>query len=87
LANTVIDYICGWQSPTERPMLSSCGNVLLKHGCLLKSCKLHISPPISKELDMKKINNPIKKWGADLIREFSKDEAQMTEKHLTIQHP
>lgn len=36
---------------------------------------------------MKKINNPIKKWGADLIREFSKDEAQMTEKHLTIQHP
>ena len=35
-----------------------------------------------KELDSKKSNNPIKKWGTELNKEFSTEEYQMDEKHL-----
>ena len=36
-----------------------------------------------KKLDIKMPNNPIKKWGTDLSREFSTEEFQMAKRHLT----
>ena len=35
-----------------------------------------------KKLDSRKSNNPIKKWGIKLNKEFSTEEYQMAEKHL-----
>jgi hypothetical protein len=35
-----------------------------------------------KKVDSKKSNNPIKKWGAELNKEFSPEEYRMAEKHL-----
>jgi hypothetical protein len=35
-----------------------------------------------KEVDCRKSNNPIKKWGSELNKEFSLEEYQMAEKHL-----
>ena len=35
-----------------------------------------------KKLDIKILNNPIKKWGTELNREFSTEESQMTERPL-----
>lgn len=35
-----------------------------------------------KKLDINKSNNPIKKWGIDLNREFSLEQSQMAEEHL-----
>ena len=35
-----------------------------------------------KKLDSRKPNNPIKKWGTELNKEFSPEELQMVEKHL-----
>ena len=48
-------------------------------------------PNIYKELkkaDSRKSNNPIKKWGSEVNKEFSPEEYQMAEKHLkkNIQH-
>jgi hypothetical protein len=41
-----------------------------------------------KKMDSKKTNNPIKKWGTELNKEFSTEEYQMTEKHLkNVQQP
>jgi hypothetical protein len=46
---------------------------------------------IYKELKMiasRKSNNPIKKWGSELNKEFSTEEYGMAEKHLkNVQHP
>jgi hypothetical protein len=42
-------------------------------------------PNIYKELkkvDSRKSNNPIKKWGSELNKEFSPEEYQMAEKYL-----
>jgi len=35
-----------------------------------------------KKLDSRKSNNPIKKWGTELNKEFSPEEYRMAEKHL-----
>jgi hypothetical protein len=35
-----------------------------------------------KKLDSREPNNPIKKWGTELNREFSSEETQMAKKHL-----
>jgi hypothetical protein len=35
-----------------------------------------------KKVDFRKSNNPIKKWGSELNKEFSPEEYQMAEKHL-----
>ena len=36
----------------------------------------------TKEVRLQTINNPIKKWGSKLNREFSTEESQMAKKHL-----
>jgi hypothetical protein len=35
-----------------------------------------------KKVDSRKSNNPIKKWGTELNKEFSTEDYQMAEKHL-----
>jgi hypothetical protein len=35
-----------------------------------------------KKLDSRNLNNPIKKWGTELNKEFSTEEYRMAEKHL-----
>jgi len=35
-----------------------------------------------KKLDCRETNNPIKKWGSELNKEFTAEECRMTEKHL-----
>lgn len=35
---------------------------------------------------MKKTNNKTDKWDMDLNKEFSKEESQMAEKYLNLQH-
>jgi hypothetical protein len=36
-----------------------------------------------QKLNFSKINEPMKKWGSELNRTFSKEEIQMAKKHMT----
>jgi hypothetical protein len=55
---------------------------------LLHSLILKCSCPELKKVDSRKSNNPIKKWGSELNKEFSPKEYRMAEKHLkNVQHP
>jgi hypothetical protein len=42
-----------------------------------------------KKLDSRKPNNPTKKWGTELNKEYSTEKYRMAEKHLkkNVQHP
>jgi hypothetical protein len=41
-----------------------------------------------KRVDSRKSNNPLKKWGSELNKEFSPEEYRKAEKHLkNVQHP
>lgn len=37
-----------------------------------------------KSLDIKKMNNPVKKWGTDINEELSKEKRQMAKKHFFV---
>jgi hypothetical protein len=45
-------------------------------------CKLKIHLTEEKKVDLRKSNNPLKKWGSELNKEFSPEEYRMAEKHL-----
>ena len=48
----------------------------------------NIYKELKRVVDSRKSNNPIKKWGSKLNKEFSTEEYQMVEKHQrNVQYP
>ena len=59
----------------EFPSITFCKAGFVTMNCLYKELK---------KLDTKTLINPIKKWGADLNREFSSKELRMAKKTLKV---
>jgi hypothetical protein len=54
---------------------------VLEHSPVNKKALANIYKEL-KKVDSRKSNNPIKKWGSELNKEFSPEEYRMAEKHL-----